>query len=61
MKLSFSFFPLGDCGKDEDCEKGLFCYRRTKFEMVLGCAGQGIAGPNYCFDPVYLGEGEWDF
>ena len=45
----------GDCDEDEDCEKGLFCYRRSEFEMVPGCAGQGSEGTDYCFDPVDLG------
>ena len=41
----------GDCDLDEDCEKGLFCYRRSAFELVPGCAGQGVTGRDYCFDP----------
>jgi len=41
----------GDCDDDDDCAKNLYCYRRSEFELVPGCAGQGKAGTDYCFDP----------
>eukprot|EP00579_Thalassiosira_antarctica_P000126 CAMPEP_0201868900 /NCGR_PEP_ID=MMETSP0902-20130614/2610_1 /ASSEMBLY_ACC=CAM_ASM_000551 /TAXON_ID=420261 /ORGANISM="Thalassiosira antarctica, Strain CCMP982" /LENGTH=526 /DNA_ID=CAMNT_0048394301 /DNA_START=101 /DNA_END=1681 /DNA_ORIENTATION=+ len=49
----------GDCDEDEDCVKGLFCYRRYAFELVPGCAGQGNFGTDYCFDPVDLPLGDF--
>ena len=48
------FVVIGDCDEDEDCENGLFCYRRNAFETVPGCAGQGSSGTDYCFDPADL-------
>mmetsp|Transcript_16721 Transcript_16721/g.30281 ORF Transcript_16721/g.30281 Transcript_16721/m.30281 type:complete len:281 (-) Transcript_16721:244-1086(-) len=44
----------GDCDDDDDCAKELYCYRRSEFELVPGCAGQGKAGTDYCFDPEDL-------
>ena len=41
----------GDCDDDDDCDKNLFCFRRSSFELVPGCAGLGIEGRDYCFDP----------
>ena len=49
----------GDCDEDEDCDKDLFCYRRTAYELVPGCAGQGVAGTDYCFDPNDLPDGDF--
>lgn len=44
----------GGCFQNEDCVEGLFCYYRIGFEPVPGCAGQGIYGSHYCFDPADL-------
>lgn len=45
---------FGTCDADEDCDKNLFCYRRynNPLELVPGCAGQGVFGAHYCFDPT---------
>lgn len=55
------FIDAGDCGKDTDCDKNLYCYQRFGYEMVPGCAGQGSYQRDYCFDPKDLpnfqGEG----
>ncbi|KAL7472623.1 hypothetical protein ACHAXS_012985 [Conticribra weissflogii] len=50
---------FGDCDNDDECEKGLFCYRRAGFELVPGCAGQGVQGRDYCFDPEDIDGGEY--
>jgi hypothetical protein len=44
----------GGCFQNEDCIEGLFCYYRLGFEPVPGCAGQGMYGSHYCFDPADL-------
>ena len=43
---------FGGCSADEDCDKGLFCYRRfdDPYRPVPGCAGQGEFRMPYCFD-----------
>mmetsp|Transcript_28329 Transcript_28329/g.59197 ORF Transcript_28329/g.59197 Transcript_28329/m.59197 type:complete len:534 (-) Transcript_28329:220-1821(-) len=50
---------FGDCNSDDECEKGLYCYRRAGFELVPGCAGQGVQGRDYCFDPEDIDGGEY--
>jgi hypothetical protein len=43
---------IGDCNKDSDCGKDLYCYQRFGgYELVPGCAGQGSNQYDYCFDP----------
>lgn len=42
----------GHCSEDDDCEKGLYCWRRYELELIPGCAGQGLYGMSYCFDPA---------
>ncbi len=39
----------GDYNKDDNCEKDLFCYRRSKFKRVASCTGQDKSGKDYCF------------
>lgn len=39
----------GDCGNDNDCDTGLECFKRKKYEQVPGCDGQGSKGWNYCY------------
>lgn len=50
----------GNCYEDNDCENGLYCYRRYALELIPGCAGQGSYGMSYCFDPADL-ESEQPF
>ena len=38
----------GDCDADSDCGPGLYCFQRTATEPVPGCAGEGMAGYDYC-------------
>lgn len=49
----------GDCDEDEDCDKNLICFKRTGFEPVTGCAGQGTFGTEYCFNPDDIETGDY--
>lgn len=41
----------GDCDKDSDCESGLKCFKRNRFQHVPGCSGSGKRGKDYCYIP----------
>eukprot|EP00797_Seminavis_robusta_P030259 Sro628_g178050.1 receptor-like protein kinase (990) ;mRNA; r:24176-27788 len=43
----------GDCDTDLDCEGHLACFQRDQWDYtpVPGCAGYGLMGRDYCFDP----------
>jgi hypothetical protein len=49
-------FPLqkcqGDCDSDYECANGLKCLQRLNTEPIPGCAGLGISGKDYCYDPA---------
>merc|ERR1740130_744550 len=40
----------GDCDSDNDCNSGLKCYQRSKYDQVPGCAAgpKGPSGYDYC-------------
>ena len=44
----------GDCDKDSDCDAGLKCFQRDKFESVPGCSGKGKINYDYCIDKKYV-------
>ncbi|CAL6391783.1 unnamed protein product [Bathycoccus prasinos] len=44
----------GDCDKDSDCDAGLKCFQRNKFESVPGCSGKSKKGWDYCIDKKYV-------
>ena len=45
-------FPLGecegDCDSDNDCDTGLKCFHRNKFDPVPGCSGNDSSRTDYC-------------
>mmetsp|Transcript_28245 Transcript_28245/g.60416 ORF Transcript_28245/g.60416 Transcript_28245/m.60416 type:complete len:1030 (+) Transcript_28245:37-3126(+) len=49
-------YPLGvcegNCKNNGDCVPGLVCLKRTNFEPVAGCIGEGEKGKNYCHNPI---------
>jgi hypothetical protein len=50
-----AMFPLGhcegDCDNNGECQEGLVCFQRSAFEAVPGCAGTGLNGRDYCYEP----------
>ena len=41
----------GDCDSDDDCNSGLKCFQRDRYEQVPGCAAGGdhdVSGYDYC-------------
>lgn len=46
------FLPLqqcqGDCDQDSDCDRGLICFQRDRFDEVPGCRGDLAARTDFC-------------
>ena len=44
---------IGDCDNDSDCQGSLECFRRSgdSVSAVPGCAGTGVPGHDYCYEP----------
>lgn len=51
----------GDCGRDDDCEGNLKCFRRSiergnSDSPIPGCSGTGVRDRDYCYDPKDAGR-----
>ena len=42
---------FGSCSNDNECAKGLLCFRRLYWDNIPGCEGPGRSGQSYCYDP----------
>jgi hypothetical protein len=51
---SYLVYPLskcqGHCHSDADCAGDLRCWKRTIYEPIPGCEGDGARDNNYCYD-----------